>query len=67
MVMYRALRMEEMTLPPGDYLFQFTIVDAFMREMPLDTMALTLDGEKASVSGEAWRGTVTLDPKAYYG
>ena len=58
---------EETTLPPGDYLFQFVIVDAFMREMPLDTMALTLDGEKAVISGDAWEGTETLDPRDYYG
>ena len=67
MMMYRALRVEETILPPGTYYLQYVIMDGFLREMPLDTVELSFDGQEMSiVGGDAWEGTATLDPMDYY-
>ena len=66
MTMYRSLKVEDGVLPKGTYYMQFVIVDMFMREMPLDLVELTFDGEKMTFSGDSWEGTATLDPMDYY-
>ena len=66
MIMYRSMRLEEITLPPGTYYLEFKVFDAFMRPMRMETLELELDGETVTIQGDSWEGTETLYVSSYY-
>ena len=68
MTMYRAMKVEEVILPPGTYYIDFVIYDVFTRPMRLETVELEiLEDYTIRIPDEPWEGTVTLDASAYYG
>ena len=66
MIMYRSMKLEEITLPSGTYYIEFAVYDAFMRPMRMDRMELKWDGKNFQIQGEPWEGTVTMDVSTYY-
>lgn len=66
MTLYRAMKVQEATLPPGTYYLQFAVVDPFMREIPMDMVELSLDGQEISIQNGSWEGSITLNAKDYY-
>ena len=57
---FRNLRVEEITLPPGTYYIEFIVYDLFMRPIRLGMTELQWDGEKMSFREEDWNGTANL-------
>ncbi len=66
MTVYRSMRLEEITLPPGTYYIQFAIYDVFMRDMRMKPVELSWDGKSFHIQDGTWEGTETLDISAYY-
>ena len=66
MMLYRAMRVEEIQLPAGTYYLQYTVMDAFMREMRLDPVELFWNGQEIKIVGDPWEGTMVLSPLSYY-
>ena len=57
----RALSIETKPLPPGTYYIQYTVVDMFMRKIPIQEVKVIWDGEKLRLAEEAeWEGTVRI-------
>ena len=60
MILYRAMTMEETTLPPGTYYIQFVLYDVFMRPMRTELVELAWDGTNIRIQGAPWEGTEIL-------
>ena len=58
----RALSIETKPLPPGTYYIQYTVVDMFMRKLPIREVEVFWDGEQMRLAdGVTWEGTVRLN------
>ena len=66
MILYRSMKLEEITLPPGTYYIEFSIFDVFMRPMRMETVELKLDGDTVTIQGDSWEGSETLYVSTYY-
>ena len=67
MIMYRSMELDEILLPAGTYYIKFTIYDAFMRPMHLDTVEFEITEDHViRLLGEPWEGTKTVNADAYY-
>ena len=61
LTMYRALDIEEMTIPAGSYYLQYEVEDIFHRRFALERIEMAWDGEQLSFpEGFAWDGEVTF-------
>ena len=60
MIMYRALEVEEVKLPPGTYELEFVLYDVFMRPVYLEPIELMLDGNSVQIQGDSWQGSDIL-------
>lgn len=61
LTMYRALQVEEQTLPEGTYYLDYWVKNMFMRRLPVGRVEMYWDGERLSFPGdEPWEGEVTL-------
>ena len=61
MNLYRSMKIEEISLPPGTYFIEFAIYDVFMRPMWMEPVELSIwDGDTIQIQGEPWEGTETL-------
>ena len=56
---YPVLDVEITTLPPGTYYLSFSLKDILMREMPIDTVEFTWDGQNFTIN-TPWEGTQRL-------
>ena len=66
MTMYRSLTLDEITLPSGTYSIQFSVMDSFMRPMPMEMVEFTWDGTDIRILNSDWEGTAELDVSLYY-
>lgn len=58
MPLYRALNIDEITLPPGTYYLEYEMEDIFMRTYTTDRIEIRWDGENMMFpDGDAWTGT----------
>jgi hypothetical protein len=58
----RALTISTKPLPPGTYYIQYTVVDMFMRKIPIREVEVVWDGENLKLAdGAEWEGTVRLN------
>jgi len=57
----RAMNIETKPLPPGTYYIQYTVVDMFMRRIPMEMVEVRWDGEDLTLADQSqWEGTVRL-------
>ena len=61
MPLYRALNIDEITLPPGTYYLEYEMEDIFMRTYTTDRIEIRWDGENMTFpDGDAWMGTLEV-------
>ena len=65
MIMYRSLKLEELTLPPGTYYLEFAVYGLFLRPMTLERLKLNWDGQEYQILDDPWEGTERLDASNY--
>ena len=62
MTIYRALRVEEITLPAGTYYLEYEVDDAFMRPSVLECIEFHWDGKNMTFpEGFTWTGETMLE------
>ena len=55
------MNIETTPLPPGTYYIQYTVVDMFMRRIPMEMVEVRWDGEDLTLADQSqWEGTVRL-------
>ena len=62
MTLYRSMKLEVITLPPGNYYIEFVVYDVFKRPMRMEMVKLQWDGKNVSIQSDPWEGTITLHP-----
>ena len=66
LTMYRALDIEEVTLPAGTYFLVYEVEDMFGRPHAMEPIEMHWDGQTITYpEGFVWEGTVTLNAKAH--
>ena len=56
------MKLEVITLPPGNYYIEFVVYDVFKRPMRMEMVKLQWDGKNVSIQSDPWEGTITLHP-----
>ena len=58
---YRTLKIGKTVLPAGTYTLEYSVMDMFMRIIPMERIELNWDGERMTMAeGTEWEGTVRL-------